>query len=719
MNKKGQLTVFIILGIVILLVAGLGIYFYSKSTQSISRDLPSIAVVQKEAEPVSSFVTACLEKTLEDASRHIGSRGGVYDSSSLSYNFLNPTTQGTNAVQLSKDSKIVIPYWHYMSSDDKCDEVGKCELTESIPKREAIKLNLEKYVNKNIKTCLGEFEDFTQKGISVQELSEPKSTVYIQQNTVGVLLEYKLKVTAQNTQINLDKFTSKIQLNLNEILNLASTITLAEQKYSFLENLAKELISIYSKLETDGLPESETTFNSGIVFWLKSEVAEKMSRILSAHVPLLQAGGTRNYRYLLAPPNTKDPKLFETLYNKDFYIPLEQIAIGKDFSEFETKFVYLPEWKLYFDLNCAGELCLPDSVTNTFLFLFSIQKYNFAYDVSFPVMVEVKQPNAFDGSGYTFRFMLEANVRANQPVKSDDTPTKIVETSAGGDFCNPENFNSGKIKISAVDSTTKTSLDKAQVYFNCANKGCAVGETVKGVIESKLPRCLGGSISVFKENYDTASFPLDTDGKSKNLNIEVNPFKELEVSAKKLLVKKTAEGWQVDEDKVNIDSDEHVTVMIKKETKGLEQDYMTVTEIYWNKPSEKIRISPGRYEVTINSMLEPSEENAIIFPPQKKCVKAKVLGIQVKKECFNIPEQPMKFYSKLGEDKPLPNGKAKLIWTLTPEQLKDAKTVEFSFMSIDLRSIPEQNRFIQDFDQINKIDKYIKNSKDLLEVEIS
>ena len=93
MNKKGQLTVFIILGIVILLVAGLGIYFYSKSTQSISRDLPSIAVVQKEAEPVSSFVTACLEKTLEDASRHIGSRGGVYDSSSLSYNFLNPTTQ--------------------------------------------------------------------------------------------------------------------------------------------------------------------------------------------------------------------------------------------------------------------------------------------------------------------------------------------------------------------------------------------------------------------------------------------------------------------------------------------------------------------------------------------------------------------------------------------------------------------------------------------------
>ena len=79
----------------------------------------------------------------------------------------------------------------------------------------------------------------------------------------------------------------------------------------------------------------------------------------------------------------------------------------------------------------------------------------------------------------------------------------------------------------------------------------------------------------------------------------------------------------------------------------------------------------------------------------------------------------MKFYSKLGEYKPLPNGKAKLIWTLTPEQLKDAKTVEFSFMSIDLRSIPEQNRFIQDFDQINKIDKYIKNSKDLLEVEIS
>ena len=719
MNTKGQLTVFIILGLFILLVAGVGIYFYSKTTATVSKELPTLASVPKEAEPVSSYVTACLEKTLGEGLKYIGSRGGFYDTSSLNYNFLSPTTQGTNAVQFSRDSKIIIPYWHYMSSDDKCDEAGKCELTQSIPTRESIKTNIEKYVEKNIKKCLGEFEDFEEKGISIQESSTPKATVYIQQSTVAVLLDYKIKTSSQGVKINLDRFTSKINVNLNEILTLSSTITLAEEKYSFLENLAKELVGIYSGLDKQSLPGSGVTLNSGTVYWFKSEVADKISRMLVANIPLLQTGGTENYQYIKSPPQTKDPKLFETLYNRDFYIPLEQLNVGKDYSAFEVKFIYLPDWKLYFDLNCEGELCRPDPLFN-FLFFLNIQKYNFAYDMSFPVMVEINQKNAFDNEGYVFRFMLEANIRANEPVKEINTPTKIAETSSGGDFCNPEKFSSGKIKLNVIDGETKKPVDKAQVSFNCINQGCLIGETTNGVLESKFPYCLGGTLSVMRDDYDAAYVSLDPNKNSQSINIEINPFKEIEVKAKKILIKKTPAGWIIDETPADIDADEHTTIMIKKKTKPLEQDYMTATKVYGDpsKKSDTLRLSPGTYEVTINSVLSPNKNEAIIFPPQEKCIKKKAVGVTYGKECFNIPQEPMKFYYELGEDNSLPNGKASLTWTITPEMFKGAKTAEFKFLSIDIRGVPERNRYIQDFEQINKLDKYIKNSKDLLEPEM-
>lgn len=700
-------------------MTGVGIYLYTRAP-SIERELAEITSVPKEIEPFSDFMTACLRKTLIDALKYIGSRGGFYDTSVFSYNFLNPTMEGMNAVKFSQDGKLAIPYWYYMSGNDICDESGVCEFREKAQDINSVKTNIEQYINDKMDSCTGNFEEFQEKGITAEKKGSPKSNAVIQPSSVSIILNYPFRVVSGDVSKDVDKFGAKININLKEVIELANTIKKTEQQYTFLENLGIELINIYSDLDKKMLPPtSETTFGSGAgIYWVKSEVASKLKEILSSYIPLIQFGGTKNYQYLLSSPKAQDRQLYETLYNKGFYVPLEKIDADKTYSNLEVNLVYLPEWNPYFNLNCAGELCTSDSINQNFLFLFGIQKYNFAYDLSFPVLVEIKDPNAFDGEGYTFRYMLEANIRANSPLKTDNLPTKIDNSPSGADYCYPEKFNSGKISIDVKNGFTKQQLSNAKIFFNCASQGCFIGETSTKIFESKFPGCLGGVLSIFKEGYPTAEIPLDTDQNSQSLTAELYPVKELEVNAKRLLLEKKGKNWVLNDELVDADKDEHLIIVARKISKGEEQS--SVAEFYGDgtkNKENKIRIYPGKYELSITSTLEPDENSKIIFPSQKKCFKSKVLGVQVKKECMSIPEKPIEFYASSDKKitKPLINGNTKINFTITPEMLKDGKKIQFNYIAIDFRGIPESERYIDDLQQVNKLEKRSKNSKDLLE----
>ena len=116
--KKGQVAVFVILGIVI--VAGIILLIRPDVLK---------AGVSSEVEPIYSFVQQCLDETSRQAVIYVSERGGYYNVPEQSF---AETT----------------PYYLY-------------EGTNLMPSKGIIAEELSLYVNENIGYCLNDFFSFT------------------------------------------------------------------------------------------------------------------------------------------------------------------------------------------------------------------------------------------------------------------------------------------------------------------------------------------------------------------------------------------------------------------------------------------------------------------------------------------------------------------------------------------------------------------------------
>ena len=75
--RKGQITLFIILGIVLLFIIGIGIYTYSSVTQNkYDVEVQQGSELALEAQEVERFVDECVKKTTFDGLEKLGRQGG-------------------------------------------------------------------------------------------------------------------------------------------------------------------------------------------------------------------------------------------------------------------------------------------------------------------------------------------------------------------------------------------------------------------------------------------------------------------------------------------------------------------------------------------------------------------------------------------------------------------------------------------------------------------
>src|ERR1041385_6059774 len=73
--KKGQVTIFIILGIIILMVVGIGIYLAGRSSRApLEQQISQPATFEPRA--IREYGSACLEKTAEEGIYTIAAQGG-------------------------------------------------------------------------------------------------------------------------------------------------------------------------------------------------------------------------------------------------------------------------------------------------------------------------------------------------------------------------------------------------------------------------------------------------------------------------------------------------------------------------------------------------------------------------------------------------------------------------------------------------------------------
>ena len=165
MGSKGQVTVFIILGILLLGIFGLFLYFTGTTIEqevtSASRDI--VEDVPSEFIAIQSYTESCIESTATEALIILGQQGGhLFPDLVGDYSLSDPTN--SDGVTLDPLS---IPYWHYNALENGQSAVSIASLQPTLDDEEdyySIAAQLGRYIDENIEDCLIEYGPFVEQG---------------------------------------------------------------------------------------------------------------------------------------------------------------------------------------------------------------------------------------------------------------------------------------------------------------------------------------------------------------------------------------------------------------------------------------------------------------------------------------------------------------------------------------------------------------------------
>lgn len=202
--KRGQITIFVIIGIVIV-VGGLIFIGINKIGDS---------SLGSGGEDVQDFIEECASSSLEKITFYTGLGGG--------YIF---TPENSNSYG--------IPYYY-----------NKGEIL--IINNEDLEEEMEYYFNQEMKLCLNEFEGFDDIKITADELS---SKIKIEDTQVNLNLDFIVNIEKSETAYTLDKFNDiTLSNNIGKINKLANEIIQED-----ISDQGLCLTCIYEKIKREDL----------------------------------------------------------------------------------------------------------------------------------------------------------------------------------------------------------------------------------------------------------------------------------------------------------------------------------------------------------------------------------------------------------------------------------------------------------------------------------
>ncbi len=536
-SRRGQLTVFIIVGILILFTFTAVLFF----TRTLTRDPlagerePVIAAVPAEFQPLQSYTESCLSQTARQGLLLLGEQGGyIYPEMAGDYSSSDPT--GADGVDLQPAK---VPYWHYNLEDNAANSVRYSTLRPKLHKREdpsgSVESQLERFVAERIGDCLNGYEAFGTEGFEVSITSPATAYVSVADETVNFLLQLDVEASRGDASVRMEQFLVKIPLRLKQYYAVATQITDTERNHSFLERQALDLLATYAAVDPEQLPPQEAVRFDLVpaATWAASDVKSKVQGLLTSYVPMLRYLGSSNFYRHEYPGQLENWATVQKNYD-NMIIPLEfSSGLGAEDGEglgeslpgvpaagVLVNFDYFG-WEPYFDINDNGGVVEPvrDITINphfagvSFLgFRFSTQYYHTTYDLSYPVLVTIHDPAALNGRGYTFAFALESNIRNNAILEEDDLIPPPLSAPEENMLCDRGKHTTKLIRQVVVDSSSGELLEAVRIGMSIPEQAdCTLGLTdSRGVFEGSYPPVYGGVGSLVKEGYLTGFYPINT-----------------------------------------------------------------------------------------------------------------------------------------------------------------------------------------------------------------
>jgi len=588
MKKRGQVTLFVIIGIVALVIIGLIIYINKVLTTEVPPSTEITEQIPVELQPIKEHVEQCIFQIAKEGLIKLGQHGGYIYPQNFGIISIPLLPTSSSSIEFAPDSNLTIPYWYYLKSGNGCKK--NCEFASKRPPlyrksgSRSIESQLDDYIKENLESCLN-FDSFVQDITPNGEI-EP-ITVIAEQN-VNVFVKYPLKVTYENKVSEITQYETDLDINFKRIYDVATKVLYLEMdnNQKIFERITMEAVNGHAIGYDPKIPPPAggTDFEVGSPrFWVLNEVETELQDIIMQNTPLVQIEGTERSKVYFH----ENDYFFDNIYS-NYIISTDRISLD-DLSQVKIDFMYLNWWPIYLDINPkAGALLRPDSWAIHFPVTIGINMYSFTYDLSYPVVVTLEDDDAFAGQGYEFIYAFEVNVRNNKPMNTtfEEFEAEIGPTNLFGDL---RNRNSGLIEIKTQNSLNGQPIDEVPVTYVCGPDSVLLGQTILkdgvAVLETALPICHGGFLTAIKPGYYAKALPLNTRiGQSANVVLELEPIvtKSLEVK-RKLIAKQSSiftSDWVLSENSSqDLEVDEQGIVVLTKQINEGEEEFIQYVQM--------------------------------------------------------------------------------------------------------------------------------------------
>jgi len=562
-DKKGQITWFIIIGIVIL--AGVTTVIYIRQTTEKAALEPELAETKETRyegeQEIRSFVDSCLQPIVLQGLEIQRLQAGYIEIPTGRDKLTIKEKEENEQIKLLDNSKNV-----YIDSEGQGNDapfwITKYGI--AIPSKEFMETELEYYVTKELDECVGDFKQFTEMGFKIEK--GPITTDVSFAKSVWVSAELPLKITIRDLTYEINDFNIEIPINMELIYNMASDLSLYQDLYAYLEGFTLDLIEKYSwrggsKEQPHYLPPKRFTtagFDCSQETWTMDEVKNKLMDNYNQNFQYLKINKTNFERIITDKTGLTESESRISQGTVDGYI---QDFFTEQYPSIHVDYVYDKDWFFNLDvLPKSGNSLKPDrtmSVGIPMLPRLCTFKYRFNYFYDFPVLIKVTDDKSAKinpvsntiekEAGYEFHVPLWVFVCGNQKrectgrATTYETNTTEEETA----FCDDSQKLSGDIKINVKDGIIP--LEGVGIYYLGANsmQNCFIGRTnEEGTFTGKFPFCEGCSVELYKQGYPSKKQRFDVlDYKNKEVTFNMMPFVNLTVNAKLIHIPTFVRSW--------------------------------------------------------------------------------------------------------------------------------------------------------------------------------
>ncbi|QQG39092.1 MAG: hypothetical protein HYS32_01380 [Candidatus Woesearchaeota archaeon] len=498
--KRGQVTIFIIIGLIVLIAVGVFIYVNTTiEKKKLGVEEQKGLVIPKQVEPIKRFVDSCVEEVTKDAIITAGLQGG-YTSLSRDQFLGTPGNIFSNSLQIF--SGLNVPYWFY----EKASGIQE----QKIPSLSQIEEQISNYIDVNLEDCINNLESFEKVGYNFT-IEKPKTKTDIRQDEVIVITSYPIEVSIKDTRFRFDRFRSELDVGLGRLYEAAIEVINQENRDFFFEEKTFDFMVIYDQIPLDSID-----FECSPRVWSTNGVIKDFKQILALNVPAVKIRGTDNY-------NEGARKYFT------WNIP------GR-FDSIDINFLYSESWPFFLsvDPNDGGLLkgeSFSSNVKNNLIkhafAFFCMNTYHFVYDVKYPILVVLRDDNAFDGEGFTFQYAFQVILDNNQPRKN--ALAQPLSEEDGINICHRKEVPTTILTYTSNDNGALVPLEGVKVSYQCITNTCDIGESIldsfgDASLEEDFPNCLNGFVVAQKAGYKEAKQQLSTNQAGQLTSLVLEPI---------------------------------------------------------------------------------------------------------------------------------------------------------------------------------------------------